>query len=373
MIAIIVATVTTISDNNDNATNAAISISLINSPLHIIDHGSLVYLILLQIRFIDQQDSLLLLENNNNTVMEYPVAISDGIFSAVDDAVTRTTTSYTFPSCNIDSSTTADNDKDLYYVVMKVYDMTNDTLVSVSVSVTDEATHNVSVVDEASSADTVTMTTQVYSSPSSSESSNDHVAFLTVANETYFADIDTSSSGVMVTTTTLYESYIDERTPVVTTSSIITTKNTTLFESHSIVHDRIFSTMKTTVFNEFPFAFNDGTISTAVKMMTNDMNAAVYFAVIDAESSADITNTATSYASLSYDIDTESSAVSIADEATSAISCHSLNYFSLISSCHFDQITLVLSTLLSLHRTLYLIITYLLLLISNPYFDTISC
>ena len=41
----------TVGDNNNNATDAAIFISFINSPLHIIDHGSLVYLILLQLPF----------------------------------------------------------------------------------------------------------------------------------------------------------------------------------------------------------------------------------------------------------------------------------------------------------------------------------
>ena len=44
-------------------------IMLLNAPLHIIDHGSVVYLILLQIRFYDQQDSLLLWENNNTVYL----------------------------------------------------------------------------------------------------------------------------------------------------------------------------------------------------------------------------------------------------------------------------------------------------------------
>ena len=78
-----------------------------------------------------------------------------------------------------------------------------------------------------------------------------------------------------------------------------------------------------------------------------------------------------------------SPAVSIADEAistvtkTPTVSYHSSNYFSLIlrfeSSRQFNQITLVFLRLLSLYRTLHLFITSLLLLISNPYFDTISC
>ena len=139
----------------------------------------------------------------------------------------------------------------------------------------------------------------------------------------------------------------------------------------SAIHDGIISTD------------NDAVSSAAITMMTNNMNTAVYLAVIDAESSTDITNTSTLYESPSYDIDTESSAVYVADEATTTDSCHSSNYFSLISSCQFDQITLVLLTLMSLHRALHLIITSLLLLIqfigfalilfSNPYFDTISC
>ena len=108
---------------------------------------------------------------------------------------------------NTDEMTTA--------VMMKVYDMTNDTIVSVPV--TNEETHNVLVVDETSSADTVTMITQVYSSLSFCKSLNDHVAFPTVANEAYYADIDTSPSDVMVKTIPC-ESKADKRNHVVTIS-----------------------------------------------------------------------------------------------------------------------------------------------------------
>ena len=83
MIATIVAIVTTVSDNNTNATDVAISVSLINSPFYIIAHGSLVYLILLKIRFYDQQDSLLLLENNNNTALKCLIVVNNGISSAI--------------------------------------------------------------------------------------------------------------------------------------------------------------------------------------------------------------------------------------------------------------------------------------------------
>mmetsp|Transcript_22516 Transcript_22516/g.22789 ORF Transcript_22516/g.22789 Transcript_22516/m.22789 type:complete len:220 (+) Transcript_22516:535-1194(+) len=188
---------------------------------------------------------------------ELPSAIHAGVFSAVAEAVTKTTTSYTSPSYDIDSSSSAIYDED------------------------------------------------------SSAGNNSPVA--------------------------------------------ITTKT---YDMPSAIHDGIISAD-----NDAVYSAAVTIMTTAVKMMTNDMNTAVYFAVIDAESSADITNTIISYASPSYDIDTESSAVSVADEATTTDSCHSSNYFSLISSRQFDNITLVLSTLLSLHRTLHLIITSLLLLI----------
>ena len=61
----------------------------------------------------------------------------------------------------------------------------------------------------------------------------------------------------------------------------------------------------------------------------------------------------------------------------SVLPCLSIDCFPLYLfcelSCQLNQITSVLSTLLLLHRTLHLIITSLLLLIYNPYFNTLSC
>ena len=83
-------------------------ISLIFTPLHIIDHRSVVYLILLQIRFYDQQDSLSSLENNNgecdmnNTdemtccVME--IATSYNSSAEAISATTMTTSMKAYPS-----------------------------------------------------------------------------------------------------------------------------------------------------------------------------------------------------------------------------------------------------------------------------------
>ena len=130
--------------------------------------------------------------------------------------------------------------------------------------------------------------------------------------------------------------------------------------------------------------------STTVTLRTYNIVYMLYFDTTFDTALDTIFNTAFSttftsvlHTSPSYDIDTESSTVSIANEATSTVtktptvSYHSLNYFFLIlpfeSSCQFNQVTMVFLQLLSLHRTLHLIITSLLLLISNPYFDTISC
>ena len=49
-----------------NENNSLLGCVTKTTPLHIIDHGSVVYLILLQIRFYDQQYFLSLFENKNN-------------------------------------------------------------------------------------------------------------------------------------------------------------------------------------------------------------------------------------------------------------------------------------------------------------------
>ena len=81
-------------------------------------------------------------------------------------------------------------------------------------------------------------------------------------------------------------------------------KTTAFHELPSTIHDGIIPANNNEVFS------SAGTIMTnAVKMMTNDINAAVYFADIAAESSADITKMTILYPSPSYDIDTESSTI----------------------------------------------------------------
>ena len=54
------------SSHDNNTDNYLSRINDTNSSLHLIDHGSVLYLILLQIRLYDQQDALLLLENNTS-------------------------------------------------------------------------------------------------------------------------------------------------------------------------------------------------------------------------------------------------------------------------------------------------------------------
>ena len=157
------------------------------------------------------------------------------------------------------------------------------------------------------------------------------------------------------------------------------------------IYDMVYNLNFDTTFDTtFAIAFDavvttDMTYNTAVPVITK-----ISFADYENDSSTDSLSTAIHNGIISADNDAVSStavtimttAVSVADEATSAftktltVSCHSLNYFPLIlpfkSSCQFNRITLVLSTALSLYKTLHLIITSILLLISNPYFDTIS-
>ena len=317
---------------------ATIFITLINTPFHFIDHGSVVYLVHLQIRFYDQQDSLSLLENNSTSLEN-----NNGECDMNNtDEMTRCVMKV------ISSAAIADGAQYDYYYGDAAVSIASSSIVAVSI-----ASPSIAIDTESStvpaanikaypannnSTVTAIMTTQVYSSPSSLpfESSNNYVTlFSAVADISY----ESLSAAIMKTTApcTLHSMQ----------------RNT------SVLYDRNSSAVTI--------------MTTAAKMMTNDINNAVYFAVIDVESYADITNTFTSYVLPSDDNDTESSTVSVADEATSAFSCHSSNNFSLISSCQFDQTTLFLLTLLLFYRTLYLIITYLLLLISNQYFDTISC
>jgi len=96
-------------------------------------------LALLQILLYDQQNVLSLFKNNN--------CQCDMNIHNDDDNTDRDITLQAI-------APTAGNDDDVYHLVIKVYDMTNDTIVSVSVA--DKATF--SVVDEATTS--VTVTTQ---------------------------------------------------------------------------------------------------------------------------------------------------------------------------------------------------------------------
>ena len=123
--------------------------STADTSFHIIDHGSVLYLILMQILLYDQQyvlscaavttnmicntaapiitkissanydeDSSAVTTMTTAIIMmttvfhELPSTIQDGIFSAVADVVMRTTTSYTLPSYDVDSSSSTIYNKD---------------------------------------------------------------------------------------------------------------------------------------------------------------------------------------------------------------------------------------------------------------------
>ena len=170
-------------------------VMLPNAPLNIIDHGSVVYLSLLQIRFYDQQGSLSLLDNNNNnnnnnTAMEYLIAVNNETSSAnSDDGAPHTyyfgdtTVSITSASIVIDpestivigpeSSTVSVTDEATFSVVMTTFDITFTPALYTSLSFdTGTDPSCVFVADEATfPTTTITMTTQVYS-PSSYDLSN---------------------------------------------------------------------------------------------------------------------------------------------------------------------------------------------------------
>ena len=345
----------------------AVFITLLSS--YIIDHGSVVYLILLQIRFYDQQYSLLLLGNSNNG--------------------TNDQSSYYRNSVHFGSAamTIYGNNDDVYHVVMKVYHMTNGTIVSVSVSVATKATFPVgmmksynqynlyfrtkvntafntvfaTVFDAAVTTDiayntAVSVVTKIsftnYNEDSSSDSlssaiydedsfaANDHS--VAVTTKTYnmpsaiHNEISSAVSDVISSATFAYEEIYDMMIhEFVTTSSTVSVADRAAF---SIVMMKSYNQYNLYYDTTFVTAFISAvTIMTnTIKMMTNGMNTEVYFAIVDEKSSADITNTTTLYLSPSYDIDvdTESFAVSVVDEAMSAVtktptvSCHSSNYFS---------------------------------------------
>ena len=159
----------TITRNNNNSrasdNNGLFGCVTKTTPLHIIDHGSVVYLylILLQIRFYDQQDSLSLLENSNNNNNG---AINNYDFVAVVDEVTTSVTVTTHGNDDDTSDTSFQSSFNQQY----------DTPWSFTAGANDEATTvvlltaasyvspftTVSVADEV--AFSVTMTTVVYPS-----------------------------------------------------------------------------------------------------------------------------------------------------------------------------------------------------------------
>ena len=112
----------------------------------------------------------------------------------------------------------------------------------------------------------------------------------------------------------------------------------------SVANEATFSTgMMTTQVYSSPSSY-----STVVTMMTDDMNTTVYIAVIDSESFVDITTKTTS---LSNDIDTESSTVSVANDVTSSYdlsnnNTSSLNYH---NDLHFDTVLYLVFIEILLH------------------------
>ena len=198
---------------------------------------------------------------------------------------TKTTTSFTLFSDNIDSSRSSSSYDNNYPngvddISFTAISMTTATYVSPSYDIDTESSA-VSVADEATFCDidasvTVTMTTQVYSSSSSSlpsELSIKYVIFSAVVN-------------AVTSTTTSYvppSSYNNDR---INNNDGSNDEYMDVFDSTDITK------MTRSLFH------NGGSFTAIYESYTNtiasSMNTAIYFAVIDADSSADITKTTTS-------------------------------------------------------------------------------
>ena len=185
---------------------------------------------------------------------------------------------------------TAGNNNNVHHVVIEVYDMTNDTIVSVSVSDADEATFSVLV---SPSYDIDSLSLAIYDEDSSAGNDSLHIyisysgiiMMMTALHElpsaihdgifstaTFNAESDTDA---MAAPAVMVEPY-DTRYK---SPSAAIMKTTALYTSHSMQRDTSVidaqssaGITKTTT----PYAS-----PSAVKMMTTDMNTVVYFSVID--------------------------------------------------------------------------------------------
>ena len=276
-------------------------IILPNAPLHIIDHGSLVYLILLQISFYNQQYSLSLTTPYESS--------ADAIIPAMMTTSMHYDNNLHDDSCQSTYNNNDGSNNDVHHVVIKVYDMTNDTLVSVSVF--DEATKSVAMMKSYDLYfDTTfytTFTSGIVTKPYNNEYDFDlNIAFDILFNYiTFIASDDGANnceaSSAVTLKPTPYESDDNKETAVLMTTALSVSPSCDI---DTAVNNGILSVA---IANKAQYDYYYG--STVVLIASPSIG-------IDVESSADITKTTILHASPSYDVDTELSAVSVANEAT---------------------------------------------------------
>ena len=394
---------------------ATVIINLILIPLHIIDHRSVVYLILLQIRFYDQQDSLLSMENDNdnardNALWSFAAGANDETNTVVSVMAISCAAplSYASPSNDIGSSTyaiydeysPAGNDSPVTIMMTTQVDSSRSSVstaaITIMTTVFNGRTGKNDYDDEVNAVSNVvsnTIVPVIFDAPSyvwRTITSNElpsaiiNLYFDTVFdgrtgnNDNYSGDITVPNSNIVTLKTydTTDDLYFDTVVVIIVTvaapavavgaPSVVTTCNIAVpvitkisfdhfdedsstvssssvkyneyssIGNNSLAAVKIMTIMMTTVFHELSFAIHDGMTYNKVYDLYFDATCGTPFHIIGP-------------GSVLY-----------------------LILLQILSSRQFDQITSVLSTALSLHRTLCLIITYLLLLISNPYFDTIS-
>ena len=289
------------------------------------------------------------------SLLSLPSTIHDELLFAI---IMNTTAFHEMPSAFHIGIIAANNDAVSYPAVMVEpynisYESPSAIIMKTTASYTSHSMQPDTSVIVAQSSAGITKSTTLYALPSA-------VKMVTTDTNTavYFAVtvIDAQSSAGITKITTLYilpsdvmvktipyESNTDERTSVITTSLSVSTA------------DKATSSV------------NLSTCSTDVALKTYATVYGLYFESI-------FKYFLTSYESLSTDIMKTTEPYTSHFMQRDIYLSPSVLYDLCEYSCYqFNQITLVLSTLLSLYRALHLIITSLLVLISNPYFDTISC
>ena len=299
-------------NDNDGSFGSNEEYIIINTPLHIIDHGSVSYLALQQILLYDQQNVLLLLKNNNGQCDMNIYDDNDNTDRDITVGNDNTAFDTTFVNTAIvDEGTTPmtvkthDNDYDAtpaLDVMVEPYDMTYDTTVSVSGTTTSYESLSTIIIK----------TTAFHESPSAIHD----LLFISNADSNTGALAAPATADIMVQTIP-YESNTNEMNPVITTSLSVTIADESTSSSVTVsMHDTAVITTK--------ISYGSNT-NTTLDTASNTTVPVADEATFPAGNDYSVTiMTATQVylspsSSISYYNDRESSTVSVAGEATISV------------------------------------------------------